>query len=135
VVPGYLLQNKGDYSYNIGDAGTQLTGETNSLEVAVVNGNLGLVNPAGINDAQGNQVVGAFSGALADELINLGFSAEEASTAVLATILRLSQMPIDSSFQEMAIAGRDAIVQAVPAQGETVLELSEKQPKKRLWWC
>lgn len=126
VIPGYLLQNKANYSYNIGDAATQINDDTNSLQVAVVNGNLGLVNPAGINDGQGNQVVGAFSGALADELIKLGFTAEQASTAVLAVILRLSQMPIDSSFREMAIAGREAIAQAVPAQAETVFGLDRQ---------
>jgi uncharacterized repeat protein (TIGR01451 family) len=126
VVPGYLLQNQAEYSYTIGDAQTSLTSQTNSLNMAVVNGSLGTINPSGISDGQGNQVVGAFSGALATELINLGFSAEEASTAMLAVLLSLSQMPIDSTFREMAIAGRDAIVQAVPQQAQTVLNLDRQ---------
>ncbi len=126
VFPGYLLQNQAEYSYTIGDAQTSLTGQTNSLDVAVVNGSLGTINPNGISDGQGNQAVGAFSGALATELIDLGFSAEEASTAMLAVLLGLSQMPIDSTFREMAIAGRDAILQAVPQQAQTVLNLDRQ---------
>ncbi len=126
VVPGYLLQNQAEYSYTIGDAQTSLTGQTNSSSMAVVNGSLGVINPKGISDGQGNQVVGAFAGALATELIKIGFSAEEASTAMLAVVMALSQMPINSTFREMAIAGRDAIAQAVPQQAQTVLNLDRE---------
>ena len=125
AVPGYLLQNRGDFSYDFGGS-DPISGVSNSTRMAIITGGPVVVNASGVTDANNNRVTGAFAGALADELINLGFTQQEATTATIAVTIELSQLPIDSSFRELAIAGRNAIIEAVPARAATVQALQRE---------
>jgi uncharacterized repeat protein (TIGR01451 family) len=121
VVPGILVRNQGEYSYSVG--GETFSGITNIDENAVIAGGPVTVDPDGVRDLADNRVTGSLAGSLADQLIELGFSQQEATRATIAVTVALAQLPVDSSFREVAIAARDAIVQAVPEQGQTVAEL------------
>jgi len=121
VIPGYLLQNEANYSYS-SDRINTIESITNRITDAVVGGGPVTINPGGIRDGANNRVSGAFAGALADELIKLGFTQQQATRAVIAVTVTLAQMPVESSFREVAIATRDAVVQAVPIDTPTSKE-------------
>lgn len=129
VVPGYLLQNEASYSYT-SDGINQIEVTSNRISDAVVGGGPVTINPGGIRDGGNNRVSGAFAGALADELIKLGFTQAEATRAVIAVTVTLAQMPVESSFREVAIATRTAVFQAVPNKASTIARLSRPEAQE-----
>ncbi len=120
VLPGSVVQNRASFTYSDSVNPQPINGQSNSVATGLVTAGQISIAPGGVEDGNDNLVVGAFAGALADELMKLGFTQEEATKAVIAAIVALSSQPTNSSFDKLATLIKDAVVDAVPTRANTI---------------
>ncbi len=129
VIPGTLVQNQAGFTYSDSVNPEPINGLSNATNLGLIGTGPLRISPGGVRDGNDNFVAGAFAGALADELVRLGFAQEEATKAVIAVTVALAEQPTSATFSQLARISRDAVVQAVPAKAEIIqgLERSAAQ--------
>jgi uncharacterized repeat protein (TIGR01451 family) len=119
--PQCLIQNQASYSYSDSVNPDPINGVSNAVLHGLIGTGEADIAAGGVRDGDDSLAVGVFAGTLADELVKLGFTQTEATEAVIAAIVAMSQQPANATFSQLARATRDAVIEAVPTR-RTLIE-------------
>jgi uncharacterized repeat protein (TIGR01451 family) len=121
-----IINNQALYSYENADTSTTaVKGEVTSNKVSVNLSPRGtiLITARGIKTQNGSLVLGSVTGALNNQVVKLGFTQEEANKGILAVTQAWKALPTNTTFQEIAISAKNALIQAVPVKAALIQQL------------
>ncbi len=85
----------------------------------------------GVRDKNGTLVLGTVTGAVTDQLMQLGFTRAQATKGILAVDKALQAMPANSGVSTIATAAKNAFLQAVPEQAALIQGLGNLDDQKK----
>lgn len=127
---GRTIANKASYSYeNATSSSFAVDGDILSNQVlinATASGTI-WVTARGVKDNNNKLVLGTITGELENQLVKLSFTREQAQKAILALVKAWKELPSTTTFQEVLLSGRNAIVEAVPEKVATIQTLGNSE--------
>ncbi len=124
---GSTLHNQGSLTYETADntgIRTQVTSSSNPIASTITRSGILDVTAQGIRDGNGNLVfgLGMVADALNEELVQLGFTSEEATQSSLAAVQVFAALPASVTSQEATVKVKKALSDAVPEKAVVVTE-------------
>jgi uncharacterized repeat protein (TIGR01451 family) len=124
---GSTLHNQGSLSYETADntgVRTQVTGFSNPIASTITRSGVLDITSQGIRDGNGNLVfgLGMVADALNGELVQLGFTSEEATQSSLAAVQVFAALPASATSQEATVKVKKALSDTVPEKAVVITE-------------
>ena len=124
---GSTLHNQGSLTYETADntgVRTQVTGFSNPVASTITRSGILDVTAQGIRDGNGNLVfgLGMVADALNEELVQLGFTPDEATQSSLAAVQVFAALPASATRQEATVKVKKALSEAVPDKAVVIPE-------------